>query len=381
MSPSGAASRTVLHVVSGDLYAGAERIVEELAIAQHSRLRLRVIAVVLNHGRLAHELQREGVETHVLDERRLNAPGLILQLRKLIRITQPQVVHTHRFKENVLGSLAALGLAPGIRTVHGAPEFSRSGSLRARAIEKLDRFTASRLQRRVVCVSEELLERMRAFYPDRSLATVVNGIDGSRVRAAGSQPVAAVSGAIRVGVFARLAAVKRIELAIDAVTRARHELGADIVLHVFGSGGLEASLQSHAAGRRGIEFHGNTDQAPSYMRQMDATLLTSSHEGLPVSILESMALSVPVVATRTGGIPAVLADGGCGWLVDAADTEGYSRSLIEAVSPSPVRSNKIAAALQRVEREFSATRMAEDYSRLYAEIAPGALFEAGAAAS
>jgi glycosyltransferase involved in cell wall biosynthesis len=104
------------------------------------------------------------------------------------------------------------------------------------------------------------------------------------------------------------------------------------------------------------------------MRQMNALLLTSSHEGLPVVVLEAMVLSVPVVATRTGGIAHVLADGGCGWLVNPDDPAGYVRALVEVVCATEPRLAKIAAARERVGREFCATRMAKDYLELYCEV-------------
>jgi glycosyltransferase involved in cell wall biosynthesis len=359
----------VLHVVSGDLYAGAERIVEELAVAQHSCLKMQVFAAVLNEGRLAHNLRQAGVDTHVFDEQTLGTAALLVALRRCITITRPDVVHTHRFKENVLGGLTAVGSAASIRTVHGAPEFSRSRTLRDRLVDTLDRFVATRLQRRIVCVSRELCDRLSANYPRGSLETIVNGIDGARVRAAAAASVPALAGEVRVGVFARLVPVKRIDVAVDVVSRARQQLGTDVTLHIFGDGPLESALRSAAAGARGIIFHGTTQQAPAYMRQMHALLMTSSHEGLPVAALEAMALSVPVVATRTGGLPHLLADGDCGWLVDANDADGYVRALVEAVSLTQERSMKVAAARERVGREFGATRMAEDYFRIYAAIA------------
>jgi L-malate glycosyltransferase len=368
----------VLHVVSGDLYAGAERIVEELAVAQHSCPKMQVFAAVLNEGRLAHNLRQAGVDTHVFDEQTLGTAALLMALRRCITITRPDVVHTHRFKENVLGGLTAVGCAASIRTVHGAPEFSRSRTLRDRLVDTLDRFAATRLQGRIVCVSRELSDRLSANYPRAALETIVNGIDGARVRAAAAASVPALAGEVRVGVFARLVPVKRIDVAIDVVSRTRQQLGADVTLHIFGDGPLESALRSVAAGAHGITFHGTTEQAPAYMRQMHALLMTSSHEGLPVAALEAMALSVPVVATRTGGLPHLLAEGDCGWLADANDVDGYVRALVEAVSPTPERSTKVAAALERVGHEFGATRMAEDYSRIYAAIARGHRHAAGA---
>lgn len=375
MSPRGEASPLrVLHVVSGDLYAGAERIAEELVIAQRSHLGCAASVAILNDGQLNRALRAAGVPTEVFDESRNGALVLWQGLHRLIRQLRPDVVHTHRFKENILGAFAAGSQVPSIRTVHGAPEFARKGSLRHRIIAGLDRITATHFQKRVVCVSAELAEKMGDLYDRRTLDVVVNGIDPSRVRQAATVEVPRLGGELRVGVFARLVPVKRIHLALDCVASARKRLDRDLVLHVFGDGPLDAELRARAAAY-GSEvravFHGNTLQAPAFMRQMDAVLMTSSHEGLPVTLLEAMSLSVPIVATRTGGVPDVLAHGDCGWLVDEGTAEGYATALLDAIAPSSMRASKIAGALKRVEDEFSARRMAMDYASVYHSVLRG----------
>jgi glycosyltransferase involved in cell wall biosynthesis len=227
-------------------------------------------------------------------------------------------------------------------------------------------------------VSDELAARLRPHLRRTRVFTVINGIDADRLRSAANGGTPALAGPLRVGVFARLVAVKRVDLALDVIARARTHSGLPLVLHVFGDGPLEATLRSSAGAREDVVFHGNTDIAPRYMRQMDALLMTSSHEGLPVAVLEAMALSVPVVATRTGGIPAVLAHGECGWLADAGDSAAYAQGVIEAVMQSPDRTRRVTAALHRVEHEFSARRMAEDYRDVYSSA--GQAFASGVTA-
>jgi L-malate glycosyltransferase len=357
----------ILHVVSGDLYAGAERVVEELAIAQNSSAETTVRVVLFNEGELARRLRAYGVPSDVYPETQFAAVPLLRRLSLLARQTKPDVIHTHRFKEHILGSLAARSCgAASIRTVHGAPEYQRNGSLRARLIGHLDRGAARFLQQRTVYVSDELRHGQMS---SGECATVIrNGIDPARVERASKNEVEQLSGELRVGIFARLVPVKRVDVAIEAVAEASRLSGRAIALHIFGDGPLRDALERQArrhASSFPIAFHGHTSNALAYMRQMDALLLTSSHEGLPVAVLEAMSLGVAVVATRSGGLPEVLSGGECGWLVDPQDLPGYATSLLSALDATPHRNAKVQRALERVAKVFSVQHMSEQYLNLY----------------
>ena len=113
----------VLHIASGDLWAGAEVMLYTLTKSLHSDLGVKTTIILLNTGTLEQKLRDCGIAVHVIDESRFNSLQILKQLNKIIRHTMPDVIHTHRVKENILGSIAArLNGIPSIRTTHGAPE-------------------------------------------------------------------------------------------------------------------------------------------------------------------------------------------------------------------------------------------------------------------
>jgi glycosyltransferase involved in cell wall biosynthesis len=357
---------TVVHVVSGDLYAGAERVVEELALAQQLIPQLAIEVVLFNDGELANRLRAAGVRTTVFAESEFGSVALLRRLIGHMRESKPDVVHTHRFKEHILGALGARWCgARSIRTVHGAPEFRRASTLRGRIIDRLDAIAARYLQQRSVYVSEDLRRTHRGN--PRTAVVIRNGIDPTRVIDASRQPTEALAGELRVGVFARLVPVKRIHFAIDAVVEAQRRLNKQIVLHIFGDGPLRDTLEAHALSRpqARVVFHGHTRFAVAYMSKVDAVLLTSSHEGLPIAILEAMAVGVPIVATDVGGLPEVLGHGDSGWLAPGDDADGYAAALVDALTHSSARTAKIELARERMATSFSARKMAEEYRDLY----------------
>jgi glycosyltransferase involved in cell wall biosynthesis len=179
----------VLHVASGDLWAGAEVQIYHVLRALHARSDTIVSAVVLNPGELARRLVDAGIPVTVIDER-ANSPWRLLRgILHEIRATQARVVHTHRFKENVLGSIAARlsGRALSVRTVHGRPEHARGKTLRHALARWLDSMT-TRLQGAVIGVSQDLCDYLRTQPPHSEVFFVPNGIDTAAVAHVAAEP-------------------------------------------------------------------------------------------------------------------------------------------------------------------------------------------------
>ena len=113
----------VVHIASGDRWAGAEVQVYTLVTQLHRARLATVTAILMNEGELATRLRAQGITVVVLDESRLGFFALLAGTWRALRARRPDLVHTHRQKENLLGVLAAwpLGL-PSVRPGHGAPE-------------------------------------------------------------------------------------------------------------------------------------------------------------------------------------------------------------------------------------------------------------------
>ena len=117
----------VCHVMSADLWAGAEVQVATVASYLVERPDVTLTAVLLNEGRLARELRRLGVQVAVMDERENGAITILASLTRFLRDNRVEIVHTHRYKDNILGSIAAklAGVPHVTRTVHGLNEAMR----------------------------------------------------------------------------------------------------------------------------------------------------------------------------------------------------------------------------------------------------------------
>ncbi|MGC3976660.1 MAG: glycosyltransferase [Nitrospira sp.] len=117
-----------------------------------------------------------------------------------------------------------------------------------------------------------------------------------------------------------------------------------------------------------VRFAGHQDESYDFINMMDVFVLPSLHEGIPMVLLEALALQRPVVATRVGGIPEVIEHGRTGLLAEPSDPSSLAR-LIQQLSEDPTLAASIGkAGRTRVETEFTAGTMADKTAELYEQV-------------
>ncbi len=148
--------------------------------------------------------------------------------------------------------------------------------------------------------------------------------------------------------------------------------GSGAVVDVVGEGALGAELE-RAVSRRGLGdrfvFHGAHDDMAAWYERSDVTVLTSRYEGLPMTVQESLACEVPVVAAAVGAIPE-LVDASCGVLVEPRDdVDAYVEALV-ALERDPERRRRLGiAGRERLLRAgFTTGAMARAHEDLYVEV-------------
>jgi glycosyltransferase involved in cell wall biosynthesis len=361
----------VLHVISGDLWAGAEMQAFTL-MANLRRLSVKLAAAVMNEGELARRLRDAGVVVTVLDERQLGSRQIVAGLQDLMARWQPDVVHTHRTKENVLGSLAnRFGPnVPSLRTVHGASEHAPKGvqaRLRSAVISGLDSWCARHAQERLIAVSGELATKLAAVYPREKITVIVNGVDAQAVLAQRHPVEFRDPHSTHIGIVGRLVPVKRVDLFLEAAALLQHqEPSRRWRFHIFGDGPLRNELVGKAATlglREAAQFHGHRQDIVACMAALDAVVMCSDHEGLPMTALEALVLDVPLVAHAVGGLLNIVPPGR---LVQRHDASGY-QSAVQRLFQDPGRLGD-AELRRRVLDEYSSERNAARTLALYEEL-------------
>ncbi|MBI5451153.1 MAG: glycosyltransferase [Gammaproteobacteria bacterium] len=359
----------IIHLASGDLWAGAEVQLYHLAKALHQRDELRLLVVLLNHGRLETALRKHGIEVQVLDERHHHALSIIRQLFRTVRHFRPDIIHSHRYKENILAAAIKL-LRPRlqlVRTVHGAQEILWPWwRLDQRLIHGLNTLTGRHLQGRIIAVSTELAGKLAMSYPASLLTTIVNGVDCEEIHQAAAAP-AMLPGepqANKIAIACRLTAVKRVDIFLAVAQRLLQQPIRQYQFYIFGDGPLLDELKGlaqHLGLSKDIWFMGFTDNIASYLARMDAMLITSDHEGTPLILLEALCLGIPVIAHATGGITALLENRPPHQLCHSNQPDEFCR-LIEQLSATS------AAPETRDIQDISISRCADQTARVYQQL-------------
>lgn len=155
------------------------------------------------------------------------------------------------------------------------------------------------------------------------------------------------------------------KLTADAVMQLRME-GMKIRLLIAGTGEDEAEAARMAQASGGaIEFLGHVSKPrKNLLPRLHVLSVMSRHEGLPMTIIESMAAGTPVVATDVGGIPEAVSDGDNGFLV-ARSTEALSQALRKLHASPEMWLAMSAAARQRYVEKFEISQIVAAYHSLY----------------
>jgi glycosyltransferase involved in cell wall biosynthesis len=365
-----------VHIASGDRWAGAE--VQLCTLLTQLRLRddIEPHAILMNEGELAERLRAAGVPVDILDESRLGALDILCGLCALLRRHRPDVVHTHRIKENILGALAnrLTVNAAGVRTVHGADEHVPQGlrQLPKRILRTIDHWIGNHWQQRIIAVSIPLAEQLATKFPRDRIVVIENGVDIDGIRTA-AKPAglreSAPDGA-HIGLVGRLDPVKRIDIFLRMALQLRqHEPMRPWAFHIFGEGSLQQPLQQLTRDL-GIDdivcFHGHRLDMPSCLAELDLLVICSDHEGMPMTLLEALALGTPVVAHAVGGMSCVLTGQLAAQLVYEHTPAGYARAVRATLATD--RQTLSNAARARIESGYSASGNASAVQHLYRQL-------------
>lgn len=368
---------TVVHLFSGDLWAGAEVVIYNLLSHLHRAGDTSIMALSMTDGVLSRRLQQAGINVHILPEDSLSFAQIFRNARRLLLDAKVDVLHSHRYKENLLATLLRTthGFIPTITTVHGLAEFIARPTLRTRLVSSLNTFALRHTFTRVVAVSHDIAKTLIA---DRGrhgnhVTVIHNGIhlpESASARLAVLAP--GLKGrAPHVGTVGRLVPVKDYDLFLAVAQEIRRNLPS-ARFSIVGEGPLRVALECKATalGLTGcLEFLIPREDLMPYYDSLDLYLNTSRHEGIPLTVLEAMARGVPVVCPHVGGFPEILPSAYTASLISDRSPWPYAVRCLQLLTDDSLRFRLAQESVSHVHAHFSANRMASEYATLYRTVA------------
>jgi glycosyltransferase involved in cell wall biosynthesis len=361
----------VLQLISSGGYYGAENMLLNLCASQEKARCENSLLLFYNvhvpNVEFYERARRRGLSVRMVHCKGRADWRAVRQIEEYIQEDAVDLVHTHGYKADLYGYLAAWRChKPVVATCHNWV----GGTAALGIYNHLDRMALKKFNA-LAAVSDAVAQRLLAFgVPSEKIKTIANGIDVAAFERAHPLPLLKAEGSTVVGVVARLDLQKGFEYLL----RAARELcktfpGLKIVIAGEGPdrNRIEEMIQQYGL-QSSVVLAGQQSNMPAVYAAMDIFVLPSLNEGLPMTVLEAMAASKPVIATRVGAIPSVIRDGENGLLVAPKDSEALQNAVASLLNDPERRRRLGDQAHTWVSQNYTSEAMALKYREMYEEV-------------
>lgn len=355
----------IIYGITKSNFGGAQRYVFDLALA--AKATGHDVAVLAGgEGALVEKLKSHNIRVITLPslKRDISLVDEFKSLHFIFRTLfeeRPDVFHTNSSKMGGIGNFAArlAGVKRIIFTGHGWA-FNEPRPWLQKQIIKVFVWLTICLSHKTICVSEKTREQVSWPFIKRKLVVVHNGIASFNLSPR-------QTGGFVVGTIAELHPIKGLDVLLTAWGKfAKRNPHAKLV--IMGDGEEKENLHALAHELQiadSVDFKGYIDNGRSRLKDFDIFVLPSRSENLPYVILEAGFAGLPVIATRVGGIPEIIATGENGILVEPENPHEILSSLILLAEDAHLRARLGGALQETVSKSFTAHKMAADTLKVY----------------
>jgi glycosyltransferase involved in cell wall biosynthesis len=368
---------TVCQLLHGLRIGGAE--VLAAGLARRFRNAFRFLFVCLDElGSLGQQLREEDFPVWVLRRK----PGVDMKcpwrLAQLLRRERVDLLHAHQYTPFFYGVTARIFCRrpPVLFTEHGRwyPDFPRRKRIFANRLllERRDRVVGVGQSVRQALIDNE-------GFPSHRVQVIYNGVDLAPFGHA-----AAARSAIRFELGIResewlILQVARLDALKDHATALRtlaQVVGRGIKarLVLVGEGPEESTIRQ-LVHQYNLESRvcllGLRTDIPRLLSAADLFLLTSVSEGIPLTLIEAMAVGLPIISTRVGGVEEVIEDGKTGLLAPRGDDAALAEKVLHLLHDGSLRRQMGEFGRARAQALFSDQQMHDRYFGLYCEMLDG----------
>lgn len=301
----------------------------------------------------------------------------LLRLYRIFKKEKPDIVHTHTAKAGTVGRIAAIlaGVPVIVHTFHGHVLHGYFGKYKTNFFRWIERYLA-KWSTAIIAVSRQCKDDLIRYRigTEESIRVIPLGLDLDRFTRIDPTARARLriewgipGDAFLFGMIARMVPIKRHEDLFRAIPLVLRQL-PDTFFVIVGDGELRSELEamSHTLRiRHRCVFAGFRQDLEQVYQAVDAVVLTSGNEGLPVAIIESLSSGRPVVSTNVGGVPELIQDGKSGYLAEPYNIVSIAEQLVKMASDPNQAQNMGKIAQTDILDRFSIQRLVRDMEGCY----------------
>ncbi len=351
---------TIVQIIPEFGLAGAEIMCENLTY-ELIKLGHNVIVVSMYdyHSAITERLEKAGIDVRYLGKKSSLDFSMIKKIKKIIKESKADVVHTHRYcAQYAVPAAIMAGVKRRVHTVHSVAK-EENGKL-ARKLNKIF-FKMNALV--PVALSEKIQDTIVDEYGMRkqSIPVIYNGINLEKCHAKTDYSCTGKFKILHVGRFQDVKNHKGLIAAFEIF----HQKYPNSELHLIGDGENKKEMEELVITKKisnNVFFYGLQSNVHQFLSTMDVFTLPSLYEGIPMTLIEAMGSGMPIVATMVGGIPDMLDDESA--LLVPVDTEAIAEAFEKYYTNTELRERHGKAALS-IATSFSSKMMAENYIKIY----------------
>lgn len=356
----------VLHVINALEIGGAEVLLSEILPKMDKKKFRNSVAYLLKKKASIDTLSSAEIEIFDLSWKGRFNPLIIAKLMALLNKIKPNIVHTHSIQSDFVGHLACMlrKFRNRVTTQHSAFH-PKHYTLPYRLARTLTHRSAT-----VIAVSDYCRKYLisELGYNSEIIKVVHNGIDVEKFEQKVHRNEK--SRFIEIGTLGRLHAQKGLPTLIKAITYVKSNI--DVLCYIPGTGELEGVLRRMVSelnlGDK-VKFLGalNECEKIEYLQNLDIFVQPSRWEAFGISILEAMAVGLPVIASDLEGIPELVVDGETGILIKPNNEKLLAQTIISLSKNSELQETLGKNARKRAST-FTIERVVSALERIYLNV-------------
>lgn len=299
---------------------------------------------------------------------------VVRRLGKFLLERQFQIVHSQGYRSNIISRLTINYFRLPVKflsTVHGTSAMI-SESFRLGLYTILDRLLMRYIDQ-IIAVSDKTKYQLRYCISPKKIAVVHNGVEIYEPEKAINEKYLLNDRNIlfrkkTIGFVGRLSHEKGLNV-LNKIVKKVLSSYMDITFLIIGDGPLYPLAEKIAAEwKNGVILTGEIQDVTPYYRIMDALILPSKREGLPMVVLEAMSYGVPVIASDVGGISEVISHGFNGFLCPYGDIDCMIHQIQNLINNQELKRKVQKEAFKTIKNKFSVDSMVMNTYKIYRKL-------------